>query len=646
MRKSAFRVRKTPRSRSGSSEDVAGAESLALNEAQAAYRDRDMVRAENLCGAVLERQADHFDALVLLGWIAAQTNRMERAVDLLGRAAEVKPADAAVHCDYGSALRLVGRHAAALESYGRAVRLMPDYVAAHHGHGLVLQELNRLAEALASYDRALAIRPVAETHNNRGNVLRKLKRPKEALQAYQRALSMEPCYAEAHFNLGDLLADLRRLEEAVESYGRAISANPMLAAAWVNLGNTLRALRRFDAALQSFDRAVAIDQENAEAHIGRGNALRDQGHIDEALASYDRALELQPQSAVAHNNRGVALRDLKRWEAAEESYERAIAIVPDYAEAYVNRCADRLIRGDFERGWPDYEWRWKLPTAIQAGARVEHLGRPLWLGETPIVGKTVLLHSEQGLGDTIQFCRFAKTLTDLGARVILEVPAPLRDLIQRLEGPSKLIALGDPLPTDLDYHCPLMSLPLALGTTLQTIPASSRYLTADPTKVAAWRARLGTREKPRVGLTWSGAAEYKEDHLRSLPLATLMPHLPSGFEYFRLQKEIREGDRRTLECNPQIRDFSADIADLDDTAALCECLDIIISTCTSVAHLSAALGKRTWVLLSSSPDWRWLLNREDSPWYSSVKLFRQDRPANWSYVLARMSDELIREFRR
>ena len=265
--------------------------------------------------------------------------------------------------------------------------------------------------------------------------------------------------------------------------------------------------------------------------------------------------------------------------------------------------------------------------------------QPLWLGTESLAGKTILLHSEQGLGDTIQFCRYAQLVAELGARVLMEVPEPLVGLLKDVRGVSHVIVRGSPLPT-FDYHCPLLSLPLAFKTNLNSIPCSTKYVHADPVKLTHWTSRLGEKRHPRIGLVWSGRTEQKNDHNRSIALAALIPHLPADCQYVSLQKEVRKIDKPMLESSTNILHFGDELHDFTDTAALCELMDVVISVDTSVAHLSGALGQPTWVLLSFNPDWRWLLERDDSPWYPSIKLYRQPRVGDWDSVLVKLTADL------
>ncbi|HTV96605.1 MAG TPA: tetratricopeptide repeat-containing glycosyltransferase family protein [Steroidobacteraceae bacterium] len=457
---------------------------------------------------------------------------------------------------------------------------------------------------------------------------------------YETLLKSQPRHVDALNQLGIILAQTGNPKRAVALFDRAVAADPRNAAALGNRGLALQALGQWEAALESLNRALVIRPGFAQACFNRGNVLMELDRLQDALASYEQATSLKADYAEAYLNRGVVLRELGQLGAAVASFDRAIRLRPGYASAYLNKSFALLLRGDFAQGWPLYEWRRKLDGAITE-RRAWEVSRPCWLGGGSIAGKTILLHAEQGFGDTLQFCRYAAIVAGLGARVIAEVQPPLLPLLSGLEGVAQTVARGTPL-AHFDWHCPMMSLPLALKTTLGTIPCARPYLHADPAKVAGWRRRLGEKTQPWVGLVWSGSATHKRDRNRSIALAQWLPHLPPGPRYVSLQKELREPDRRSLRAAAHIRHHGADLHDFSDTAALCECLDIVISVDTSVAHLAAALGRKTWILLPAGADWRWLLERADSPWYPSATLYRQGAIRGWDDVLARVASDLTR----
>jgi hypothetical protein len=365
-----------------------------------------------------------------------------------------------------------------------------------------------------------------------------------------------------------------------------------------------------------------------------------QGDFERAIVGYDRVIAMKPGFADGYSNRGASFAALNRVNDALENFDRAIAIDPDHVEAHVGRAIVWLLQGDFTRGWREFEWRWKTP---QGRAMQAHKGilQPLWLGAEELAGKTILLHSEKGLGDTLQFCRLAKCVSDLGATVLLQVQGPLVEILEPLDGVSRVFADPQPSPA-FDVHCPLLSLPLALKIELASIP-TGKYLRAPPASVARWRAKLGQPSKPRVGLVWRGDPNNAVDHTRSLALTQLLSLLPDRYRYVSLQKELNESERRIVAAHSLDFCLSQDL-NFTETAALCAVLDLVISVDTSVAHLSAALGQKTWILLPFNADCRWLLDRSDSPWYDSVRLYRQASRGDWRGVLTQITADLNREF--
>jgi Flp pilus assembly protein TadD len=448
--------------------------------------------------------------------------------------------------------------------------------------------------------------------------------------------SFEAAYAQAA-----TAAAAGNFERALGLYDQAIALNPPHAEAYYKRGNALKNLGRLEAAVVSYDQAIERRSDYAYAYCNRGVVQQALGLTPEALSSYAQAIELDPRDAMPHYNRALLLQENSRWEEALESYDRAVAINPEFADAQYNRALALLFLGDFERGWRSYEWRWKNARRLVIGEQ-RRFAQPLWLGEESIAGKRLLLHSEAGLGDTLQFCRYAPLAAARGATVYIEVPAALVRILANLDGVAQPIAKGSPLP-DFDYHCPLMSLPLAFKTTLTTVPNTAKYLNSDQARVAQWRERLRDRARPRIGLVWSGNPNNTIDSRRTIRLSDLAAQLPRNFQYFSLQKDVRVEDLPAIAANPFITAFDSTL-DFVETAALCECMDVVVTVDTSVAHLSAALGQRTWILLPFTPDWRWMRGREDSPWYRSVKLYRQQVPGEWGEVFARLAADLRREF--
>jgi tetratricopeptide (TPR) repeat protein len=514
------------------------------------------------------------------------------------------------------------------------LKQQPNHVDALHASGLIALQTNDPRRAVELIGKALALNPKdAVAHCNRASALQALNELDAALESYNQAITHEPRFAEAYFNRGIVLHLLKRPEDAIASHSRAIALKPDFAAAYYQRGMVLQDLDQLQAAIASYDRAIVIDPRNAGAYLNRGNVQRRLDQWDAALASFEAAISIQPNFAEAHCNRGNVFNELNQLDAAVASYDRAIAINDGYVEAYCNKAVAQLLAGDLDNGWINYEWRRKR--------QARNFSHPPWLGGESIAGKRILLHSEQGFGDTLQFCRYVPLVSALGAQVIFEVDEPLMSLMAGLKGVSHQVAKGGSLPA-FDYHCPLLSLPFAFRTKLESIPSPTRYLRADTARVERWRGKLGARTRPRIGLVWAGSTVRNNN--RSIAPADWIPLLPPGFDYVCLQKEVRPEDQSLLRAEPEIASFPDELDDFGDTAALCECMDLVISIDTAVAHLSGALGRKTWILLPFNPDWRWLLNRDDSPWYPSATLYRQAKWGDWSSVLSRVNARLIQAF--
>ncbi len=608
-----------------------------LQQALAFHQRGQLAQAELLYREILVKHPKHFDALHFLGVLEHQNGRHDAAAKLIRTAIGVAPGQAAAHSNLGLVLQALKRPEEAIASYEQAVRLQPAFAEALLNWGNALLHLSRYAEALDRYDRALAIRPAsADAHFNRGNALAELMRHDEALASYDTALALMPDNPLILYNRGNVLRAMKRNEEALASYDRALVVRPDYVEALRNRGNTLRDLNRQEDALASYERVLAIQPDSPSALTACGNALLQLNRPVEALARYDRAIALSPAETDALNNRGKALLDLMRYDEAIANYVRLQQIDPGSATAHYNEALCRLLVGDFEKGWRKYEWRWGDEQFI--GAR-RHFNRPLWLGDRDIAGSTILLHAEQGFGDTLQFCRYAKQVAAMGATVLLEVQSSVASLLSRLEGVSRSFARGASLPA-FDYHCPLLSLPLAFNTRLESIPADVPYVQSEPQLVRQWQERLGKRKRPRVGLVWSGTTSHRSDHIkRAVPLRDFAPLRARHAQFVSLQKEVRAADRDVLH-EFGIPYFGDDLVSFAHTAALIELMDLVITVDTSVAHLAGAMGKPVWVLLPFNPDWRWLLQRTDSPWYPTARLFRQHAIASWKVELETVALEL------
>jgi tetratricopeptide (TPR) repeat protein len=591
-------------------------------------------------GKALALRPGFADTLYAQGNLLRELERYEEALDCYDRALDATPDDAQVLNNRGVALQQMGRHEEALESCARALALRPGYAEAFNNRGISLQALGLFELALESFDKAMAAKPGDPLAlNNRGNALLNLGRFAEALASYELAIRAEPADAQAFSNRGAVLHELGRHDEALASCDRALALRPGFAQALSIRGHALQSLGRDVEALAAHQEAFAIEPGFAAA-LGIGNALQALQRYEEALASYDRALAITPDRVEALNNRGNSLQALNRHEEALQDYARAIALKPHDAQAHWNEGLARLALGDFARGWEKYEWRWqnhKLDLAPYVDAS------PAWQGTQDIHGKTVLLYPEQGLGDAIQFIRYAPQVAALGARVHVACHESLCRLFESVQGVAGVVAPGSDLPS-FDCHAALMSLPLAFKTVQQTIPAQVPYLFADATQVRGWHGRLDPRRSGlNVGLAWMGNPKFPGARAKSCPVERLAPLLDlQGTCFFSLQKgdaardavKLNHHDRQVTDWTPELNDFS-------NTAALICALDLVITIDTAVAHLAGALGKPVWILLPYAADWRWLRGRNDSPWYPSARLFRQSRIGDWDSVLQNVAQELV-----
>jgi len=611
--------------------------SVALARARALHAKGDLAGAERACKAILAAQPDQIEALNLSAVLDAQRGRLADAERSLARAVTLSPRTAGTHANLAHVLRAQGRGEEALAAFDRAIALGAAAPEIDCQRGNVLAQLGRFVEAVASFDRALAAKPdFPEAHYNRGAALQRLGRHDEAIDCYDAVLRALPGHPFALNNRGTALQALGRHEDALASYETALAAQPDYADALNNRANALLRLERFAEALASYERASALGIETAETLANRGNALHELGRHAEALALYDKSLAMRPDNAVTCNNRGAALQSLERHDEALASYARALALAPGYAEAHYNDALCRILVGDYDRGWAELEWRWQTPALAPYHRRFP---QPQWLGDEALAGMTVLLHAEFGFGDTLQFCRYAEALAGRGARVVIEAPAPLAALLTSLPGVAAVVVAGEPLPR-FDLHCPVMSLPHAFRTTRATIPAAVPYLVPPPERLARWAARLGPREAPRIGIAWAGNAAQANDRNRSLRFEQVQPLLVPGVRWVSLQKDVRARDRAALAAVPDLARFEDELADFADTAALIAQLDLVVTVDTSVAHLVGALGKPAWVMLSKPTDWHYPLAGDTSPWYPTMRLFRQPRPGDWASVVRQVAEEL------
>ena len=529
-----------------------------------------------------------------------------------------------------------GRFAEAERHYRKILRASPQDGEALHGLGIVLLQLGQPARAIGFFERALRLpQASSHVHNNLATAFNALGRPVEALDSLERAVALAPKDATLHYNRANTLMTLGRNQEALDAFTLATELVPDMAPAWQNRAIVETRLGLLSDALVSCDHQIALAPNHAKGREARGEALMALGRPAEAIAEFEAAAAKQPSLALAHMNKAHALDVTGRVEEAKAAIEIALREDPELVLAHCNAASLHLSTGDFARGWREYEWRWRKD---DFKPHLRDLGKKLWLGDEDLKGRTILLHAEQGFGDTLQFCRYVPMVAALGAHVVLEVQRALVPLMGSLAGHAMLIARGDVLP-EFDAHCPLMSLPLAFGTQTFSIPWDKPYISAEPARVQLWRKRLGPASGPRLGLAWSGARNFGGDAFRSAPLSSWAALIQPEYEAICLQKDVREADAAAA-ARLGVRLFSAEIEDFGDVAALIELMDLTISVDSAPAHLAGAMGKKLWVMLPFNAEWRWRRSGDITAWYPSARLFRQAAQLDWSSLAEQAAGKL------
>jgi tetratricopeptide (TPR) repeat protein len=547
--------------------------------------------------------ANHADTLHLMGLLHLQDEQYDLAIEWIARAIRQGSPKPVYLWSLGATLQKQGRHEDALKTFDKAIQLKPDD-------------------------------PVLWT--NLGTVLVELDRPDEAILSFQHALKLNPRHWDAADKSGRLLRQLERFEDALTYFDLCDKLQPNDALTLQIRAGTLRDLKRLEEALVDNRRAYELDPANPNTCNNMGDVLLLLGRPDEAVDWFDKALESQPDYAVAINNKAFALTQLHRFDEAFALYERLNRSGANMAMSDWNLSLLQMLTGDFEAGWAGREARWRALTLAYP-----KLSEPMWLGKESIDGKTILVHVDEGLGDSIQFARYMPMVAARGARVILMVDEAVVPLLSGVSGISQCLPRSAERPA-FDMHCPMSSLPLIFQTRLDSIPSGISYLPAlAEAAKRVWEDRLGSHDRLRVGLVWSGNPNHTNDHNRSLPLQLLSRVLDLDACFVSLQKDPKAGDRAFLREGTGIVDLTEHLTDFSETAALVSCLDLVITVDTSVAHLSAALGRPTWILLPYAPDYRWLLDRDDSPWYPSVRLFRQTASRDYGEVVDRVRTALL-----
>jgi tetratricopeptide (TPR) repeat protein len=651
--------------------------SRAFPQAQAAYKAGRFIEAANTLRAALRESPTHAPSFHLLGIIEAKQKRFDFALKCFDAAVNLEPKNASYLVDRANVIASMGRPQDAVAAYDLAISLNPGIAEAHSNRGQALRMLGRRPEAIASFERAISLKPnFVDAHCFRSDTLMEMGQFDAAITGYTQTLLLNPAHIPAMLNRGNCQLNCRRYAKAAEDFKRIVDLVPEHAEAHGKRAQALLELDDFKSALAAADRAIVLDGKNPQWHLYRGRALHWLKRFPEALAEfeltttfkgntadnlvalgavymelqqYDKALDffdqgirIDPTVGLWYYNRGVTLQKLRRFDEAIANFDEAIALDPLHASAHWNSSLCYLIQGD-PKGWDLYEWRWKLEKG-GPDPKLQPRGLPRWQGFEPIEGKRLLLTSEQGLGDTLMFSRYIPLVTAMGAKVSLALPKGLVRVLSSFQDVESIIVRDKPYNLKgFDAFCPLMSLPKIFGTTLDTIPSGKTpYLHAEPALIEKWRTRLAAATKndprPRIGLMWSGR-NLQSLGMRSMSLATLLGVVDPNFQYVSLQKEIPEEDLALL-ATAGVPHFGDEQEDFADAAAIVELCDIVITIDTSIAHLSGAMGKETWILLQHHAEWRWLLDRNDSPWYPRARLFRQPAPDDWTTLIVDVKSAL------
>jgi tetratricopeptide (TPR) repeat protein/glycosyltransferase involved in cell wall biosynthesis len=606
------------------------AESEPLRLAQHYHRTGQFAAAARVCRRILKQQPDHAEALHLLAMTLHRSGNLSEAINCYQQILSRNPTDAQVHNNLGVALRAQGNLDAAIHAYQQALRLQPDSPGVYNNLGNLLRQQGKRKEAIVAYQQALAIDPAhADSLSSLGQVLREQGEPAAAIAHGRQVLTLRPKDPEAHNNLGNALQAAGEFAAAIDCYQQALTLQPDSPAFYNNLGAALQELGRNEASIAAYQQALTLKPDYADAYYNLGNALKDQDRFEDCVAAYQQALRLQPNYSEAYNNLGLVLYELGKIEQAIVVYQQALALKPDYPDAHLNLSLSLLLAGDLARGFREYEYRWQVQGKNFKPPRA--FAQPLWDG-SDLSGKTILLHAEQGFGDTIQFIRYAPLVTQRGGRVVVECQAALIRLIQPMSAIDQIVPAGSDLPK-FDVHAPLLSLPYLLQTTLDAIPAEP-YLVPPQSTVPLDGTGL------KIGIVWAGSPDHQNDRRRSCPLAHFLNLLNvPGTQFYSLQKGARSAD--LPQAAGHIQDLSAQLSDFADTAAAIGQLDLVITVDTAVAHVAGAINRPVWVLLSFAPDWRWLQHRRDSPWYPTMRLFRQSAPGDWAGTIAQVKIALL-----
>lgn len=597
-----------------------------------AYEKKDFARAESLCMQLKSEGDLSIDLDYSLGLILFQTGRASQSIEFLRRAHQGEPKNEMYAFAYGEAAREAGDLESAIAAYRLALQTNPRHFDIHLALATSLHRLDRGEEAVVHFAKCVEIDPMnALAHCNLGAAWQSIRQFDQSLASYLKSVELNPKLAQAWNNLGNLYHQISQLEKAEEAYRKALEIRPQYVEAIANLGDLLQTTGKLDEAKSLYQKARDQGDQSPEIFYNEGNLYLKLDEYERALACYEEAIRVRPTMHQPYSNRGVAYLAQGDVRRAMASYQKAIALKPDFVDAHWNRSLAWLVTGNYEQGWPEHEWRWKLKKYYR-----RRFSQPLWEGER-FEGKRLLIFVEQGLGDTMHFARYLPMVKALGGTVILEVQPPVETLMKVAPGVDEVVLQNKTLP-EFDLQVPMICLPRIFKTKIETIPSVIPYLNRPSVeKPLLWEKT----DRPRIGFVWAGSPVHDNDRNRSCPLEKLIPLFENQSKsWVSFQKGPATEKLSTLSPDFQVEDWGSRFRDFVDTAWALDEIDLLITVDTSVAHLAGAFGKKTWLILPFNPDWRWMLDREDSPWYPSFRIFRQDRTRRWETVVEQMKEAL------
>ena len=605
------------------------------------YENGNLKKADDLLEIAIKDNNIDFGTLYLMGIVKFELGETYLAIDYLKKALERDLSNDGCMCNIAAMYQQLNKLDHSLDYYNKALKVNPKNRIALANKGVVLSDLNNLDEALNIFKEIIGENDGDKNNYlNLGIVYSKLGKDEEALRSFNYAIKLDYKFSQAYSNRGNIEARLKLVEDAKKSYELALGYDQNNVTAAFNKGKLHFELGEFAESINCYDLALSIEQNDPGIFFARAMSLASLHALDQALTDFENAIQLNPNNPEYYLNIGVTYHELARFNNAIESFDKAIYLKNDYYDAIWNKSLSMLIKGDYEEGLSLYESRFH--TSENDKDIIDRFHKPFWTGNESLKNKILLIFSEQGLGDTINFCRYIELTKELATKIIFVVHASLKNLIKHSFQIDCVITYDEIIP-EHDFVCSLISLPLIFKTNIYNIPSQDFYIAANADAITKWDKKLGARkEKKRIGLVWSSVSNFKNDYVRSISLELLIKYISlDDFEFICLQKEIKEEDIKVYNSvKEQLPFFGEELHDFSDTAALSSCLDLVISTCTSVPHLTAAMGIETWILLQYVPDWRWMMHRNDSPWYKSVKLFRQEKIGEWENGLLKLKSDL------